>query len=96
MIRVDRPAAEPPELAAARAAALPAMRPNGPANRKELPSTYKVAHGALWRAQQRAWQGYMDRHVVPSAIFAGLSRDVAALEVSEPLRRAYGLTLPHL
>lgn len=51
MIRVTRPAQEPVGLAAARAAALLQLAPHGPTTRKDLPSTYKVAHDALWRAQ---------------------------------------------
>jgi uncharacterized protein (TIGR02646 family) len=52
VIRIHRPAEEPAELTAARAVALPGLRPSGPASRKELPGTYKVAHATLWAAQQ--------------------------------------------
>lgn len=51
VIRVHRPTNEPAALATARAAALATLQPAGPASRKDLPGTYKVAHDDLWKAQ---------------------------------------------
>jgi uncharacterized protein (TIGR02646 family) len=51
VIRIHRPANEPGTLTTAREAALTVLRPAGPASRKELPDTYKVAHATLWKAQ---------------------------------------------
>lgn len=51
MIKIDRGSPEPAALADARISALAALRPAGPSTRRDLPSTYKVAHDRLWRAQ---------------------------------------------
>lgn len=43
-----------------------------------------------------AWQSFVDQHLVPRALYAGLSRDVLASLVPEPDRTRLGLVLPDL
>lgn len=45
---------------------------------------------------QSAWQTYVNRHVAPSAVFAGLAIDVLCLDVPSASRQAFALTLPPL